>query len=94
MPKTSLKPTGTDWNRVKREAATDIDTPIDDQTEPYDPNNAAAVSAYWKAATITRGRGRPAVPVKRLILIPNKLVNNMISSTTLGDHHGQTCKRS
>ena len=65
MPKTSLKPTGTDWNRVKREAATDIDTPIDDQTEPYDPDNAAAVSAYWKAATITRGRGRPAVPVKR-----------------------------
>ena len=65
MPKTSLKPTGTDWNRVKREAATDIDTPIGDQTEPYDPNNAAVVSAYWKAATITRGRGRPAVPVKR-----------------------------
>ena len=63
MPKTSPKPTGTDWKRVKHEAATNA--PTDDQTGPYDPNNAAAVSAYWKAATITRGRGRPAVPVKR-----------------------------
>jgi uncharacterized protein (DUF4415 family) len=63
MPKTSTKPTGTDWKRVKHEAATDA--PIVDQTGPYDPNNAAAVSAYWKAATITRGRGRPPVSVKR-----------------------------
>ena len=63
MPKTSTKPTGTDWKRVKHEAATDA--PIDDQTGPYDPTNAAAVSAYWKAATITRGRGRPPVSVKR-----------------------------
>jgi len=63
MPKISTKPTGTDWKRVKHEAATDA--PIDDQTGPYDPNNAAAVSAYWKAATITRGRGRPPVSVKR-----------------------------
>lgn len=49
----------TDWERVKREAATDA--PIDDQTGPYDPTDIAAVSAYWKAATITRGSGRPAV---------------------------------
>ena len=63
MPKTSTKTTGTDWKRVQHEAATDA--PIDDQTGPYHPNNAAAVSAYWKAATITRGRGRPSVAVKR-----------------------------
>lgn len=63
MPKTSTKPTGTDWERVKHEAATNA--PIDDQAGPYDPDKAAAVSAYWKAATITRGRGRPAVSVKR-----------------------------
>ena len=55
--------TGTDWERVKREAA--ADAPIDDQSGPYDPNDTAAVSAYWKAATITRGRGRPPVTVKR-----------------------------
>ena len=63
MPKTSPKPTGTDWKRVKHEAATDA--PIDDQTGPYDPNDTAAVSSYWQQATITRGRGRPAVAVKR-----------------------------
>ena len=53
----------TDWERVKREAATDA--PIVDQSGPYDPKDEAAVSAYWKAATITLGRGRPAVAVKR-----------------------------
>ena len=60
MPKTTLK---TDWERVKREAA--ADAPIDDQTGPYDPNDAAAVAAYWQQATITHGRGRPSVAVKR-----------------------------
>ena len=63
MPKAITKAPGTDWERVKREAA--ADAPIDDQTGPYDPNDAAAVTAYWQQATIKRGRGRPAVPVKR-----------------------------
>jgi uncharacterized protein (DUF4415 family) len=63
MPKATTKPTRTDWARVKREAATDA--PIDDQTGPYDPNDAAAVSAYWQQAIITRGRGRPPVAIKR-----------------------------
>jgi uncharacterized protein (DUF4415 family) len=63
MPKTITKPTGTDWERVKREATTDA--PIDDQTGPYDPNDTVATAAYWQLATITRGRGRPPVAVKR-----------------------------
>jgi uncharacterized protein (DUF4415 family) len=63
MPKAIIKPTGTDWERVKREAA--ADAPIDDQTGPYNPNDAAAVSAYWQEAAITRGRGRPPVAIKR-----------------------------
>lgn len=63
MPKTITKPTGTDWERVKREAA--ADAPIDDQTGPYDPNDQSATAAYWQQATITRGRGRPPVSVKR-----------------------------
>ena len=63
MPKIANKPTGTDWGRVKREAV--ADAPIDAQSGPYDPNDPAAVSAYWQAATITRGRGRPPVTVKR-----------------------------
>ena len=63
MPKTVTNPIGTDWERVKREAA--ADAPIDDQTGPYDPNDQAATAAYWAQVTITRGRGRPAVAVKR-----------------------------
>lgn len=63
MPKTITKPSGTDWERVKREAA--ANAPIDDQTGPYDPNDPAATAAYWQQATITRGRGRPPVSVKR-----------------------------
>jgi uncharacterized protein (DUF4415 family) len=52
-----------DLLRVKREAA--ADAPIDDQTGPYDPNDQAAASAHWEQATVTRGRCRPAVTVKR-----------------------------
>lgn len=63
MPKTITQPNGTDWERVKREAA--ADTPLDDQAGPYDPNDTFAVAAYLQQATITRGRGRPAVAIKR-----------------------------
>jgi uncharacterized protein (DUF4415 family) len=63
MPKTPLKPNVTDWERVKREAASNA--PVEDPLGPYDPQDAVAVSNHWKAATLTRGRGRPRVSVKR-----------------------------
>jgi uncharacterized protein (DUF4415 family) len=56
---------GTDWKRVQREAAQDAPIAFDAQTEPYDPNDAQAVTAFWNAATIRRGRGRPAAAAKR-----------------------------
>lgn len=59
------RPTGTDWERVKREAAQDAPVPFDAEREPYDPNDPQAVAAYWQAATIKRARGRPSVTVKR-----------------------------
>jgi uncharacterized protein (DUF4415 family) len=66
---TERKPSGTDWDRVKREAAVDAPVPFDvaadADIEPYDPNNAAAVATYWQAATIKRSRGRPLVLVRR-----------------------------
>lgn len=66
---TENKPKGTDWERVKREARRDAPVPFnpatDGDSEPYNPNDAAAVSAYWNSATIRRGRGRPVVAVKR-----------------------------
>ncbi len=57
--------TATDWERVKREAAQDAPIPFDPAGEPYDPNDAKAVAAFWDAATIKRGRGRPMAAVKR-----------------------------
>jgi uncharacterized protein (DUF4415 family) len=66
---TEPKPTGTDWERVKREAAQDarvsFDPATDANSELYNPNDAAAVTAYWSGATIKRGWGRPAASVKR-----------------------------
>ena len=63
MPITPPKPNVTDWDRVKREAASDA--PVEDPLGPYDPKDPEAVNDYWKTATITRGRGRPRVSVKR-----------------------------
>jgi uncharacterized protein (DUF4415 family) len=65
MPKTHTKPAATDWKRVKREAAQDAPIAHSAADGPYDPNDAAAVAAYWQQANIKRGRGRPAVAVKR-----------------------------
>ncbi len=63
--KKPTEPQGSDWERVRREAAQNAPVPFDPATEPYDPNNAAAAATWWNAATIKRGRGRPAVAVKR-----------------------------
>lgn len=56
---TEPKHTGTDWERVKREAAQDVrvsfDPAADADRELYNPNDAAAVAAYWSGATIKRG---------------------------------------
>jgi hypothetical protein len=42
-----------DWERIKREAAADV--PItQDPESPYDPNDAAAVDAFWDRAFIRR----------------------------------------
>ena len=56
---------GTDWQRVRREAAADAPVALDADTDLYDPNDPKAVEAFWQAATIRRGRGRPPAAVKR-----------------------------
>jgi uncharacterized protein (DUF4415 family) len=65
MPKTSTKPAATDWERVKREAAQDSPIAHSAADGLYDPNDAAALAAYWQYANIKRGRGRPAAALKR-----------------------------
>ena len=67
MSNTPLKPKATDWDRVKRGAASN--SPVEDPLGPYDPNDPAAVSDYWKTATITRGRGGFPVVAHGLSLI-------------------------
>ena len=62
---TEPKSSGTDWERVKREAAQDAPIPFTPDSDPYDPSDTAAVAAYWASAAIKRGRGRPAGAVKR-----------------------------
>ena len=56
MSSMTTGPAGTDWERVKREAAADAPIAHDATPEtgggPYDPNDAAAVAAYWSQATL------------------------------------------
>lgn len=55
-----------DWERIKREAAADV--PItQDPESPYDPNDAAAVDAFWDRAFIRRQDrgGSQSAPVAR-----------------------------
>ena len=65
ITKKPTEQTGTDWERVKREAAQDAPVHHSPDADPYDPNDAAAVAAYWAGAAVKRGRGRPVVAVKR-----------------------------
>ncbi len=55
----------TDWSRVKREAALEVQIVHDSSEEPYNPNDDQAVQAYWNDSKIKRGRGRPSLPSKR-----------------------------
>ena len=60
----------TDWERVKRDIASDAPIPYDPEDGPYDPNDEAAVDAYWSTAIITRGpgkRGPQTAPTKQLV---------------------------
>lgn len=67
----------TDWERVKREAEKDAPIPYEVGDGPYDPNDDAAVKAYWKQADILdatgkiirRGRGPQKSPLKERITI-------------------------
>ena len=54
-----------DWKLVKKQVEADEPIAFDPEVDPYDPNDEAAVEAFWANATITRGRGRPPLAVKR-----------------------------
>jgi hypothetical protein len=51
----------TDWERVKKNIAEDAPIPYDPEDGPYDPNDDAAVEAYFKEATIWVGWPNPVM---------------------------------
>ncbi len=46
---------------AKKDAAISYDL----ESDLYDPNDRKAVEAFWRTATIKRGRGRPSSDLKR-----------------------------
>ena len=61
------KPSKTDWGRVKAAAAADEPIAYDPETDLYDPNDEAAVKAFFDTATVVRRRGPQKTPTKRLV---------------------------
>lgn len=59
----------TDWDRVRKAYESDAPIPYDPEDGPYDPNDDAAVDAYWAQATITRPgqRGPQKSPTKKQV---------------------------
>jgi uncharacterized protein (DUF4415 family) len=59
----------TDWDRVRKAYESDAPIPYDPEDGPYDPNDDAAVDAYWAKATIIRPnhRGPQKAPVKKQV---------------------------
>ena len=53
----------TDLERVQREAAQNTPIKFGPSVEPYDPNDEAAVAAFWAEAKIRR-RGSQKTPLK------------------------------
>jgi uncharacterized protein (DUF4415 family) len=66
MNKQASKSSATDWNKVRAQALQPV--AYDPETDPYDPNDEAAVKAFWGDAQITRGPGRPRAEVTRPML--------------------------
>jgi uncharacterized protein (DUF4415 family) len=60
-----------DWARVAREAKADVPVPFDEALDPYDPNDAAAVDAYWSSARVVQAGGsEPFAAVKQRVRGP------------------------
>jgi hypothetical protein len=60
----------TDWERVKREYDSDAPIPYDPEDGPYDPNDDAAVDAYFDKATIWKGWPNPVMIQKDGVPVP------------------------
>lgn len=59
----------TDWQRVQREARENAPIPFDPETDPYDPNDSAAVAAFFAQATVRRPGQRGSGKKPRKVLL-------------------------
>jgi uncharacterized protein (DUF4415 family) len=57
----------TDWDRVKAEATANAPIAHDPTTDPYDPNDEAAVNAFFDKTAPMRRRGPQKAPTKRVV---------------------------
>ena len=53
------KTSQTDWDQVKRDAASDAPVIYDPETDLYDPNDPVQVAAFFSSAKVVRKPGRP-----------------------------------
>ncbi|MFZ4858171.1 MAG: BrnA antitoxin family protein [Desulfuromonadaceae bacterium] len=53
------KSSQTDWEQVKREAATDAAIGYAPETDLYDPNDPVQVATFFASAKVVRKPGRP-----------------------------------
>jgi uncharacterized protein (DUF4415 family) len=49
----------TDWDQVKRDAASDAPIAYDPEADLYDPDDPAQVAAFFSSAKVVRKPGRP-----------------------------------
>jgi hypothetical protein len=69
----SGQPSKTDWERVRKSIETDEPIPYDPSDPddgPYDPNDDAAVDAYFDKATVWSGWPNPVMIQKDGVPIP------------------------
>lgn len=74
----------TDWDRVKRDAEADAPIPFDPAVDPYDPNDAAAVDAFWADATVTHaGKDESMQAVRRRVRGPQRAPRKVATAIRL-----------
>ena len=60
------KSSKTDWERVRRDAATDAPITYDPDTDLYDPNDPAQVNNFFASTKIVRKPGRPKAATTKI----------------------------
>ncbi|MCM0082372.1 BrnA antitoxin family protein [Geomonas sp. Red32] len=62
----SKKVSKSDWEQVKKDAASDSPIAYDPDTDLYDPNDAVQVAAFFSGAKVVRKPGRPKAEVTKV----------------------------